>query len=294
MAVGVLDQVRPGVAATRLRDLKAWLGSSAGPRRYEFAAELEERLFDLAASIPIQFATVPSASIAVPARIGNPSEATAPGVVSPSGSRRHRAIPSRGRRAAGRTNSSLLQDSLMTNPLEAVRSRLLRFARGVRKPLWFAVGGVAVALVLALALVPQDRAASVPRPQAPARPAVGNARHPAHPSSVTDDPVAALGDLLADRSRCVRERSVICLDSVDENGSSAQRDDSALILAIRSGGEIPTGATISSHQPRLVERLGDSALVSLGANSDPASVLMIRSKAGWRLRSYLSGQPVKQ
>ena len=40
---------------------------------------------------------------------------------------------------------------------------------------------------------------------------------------------------------------------------------------------------------RLEERLGDSALVSLGdvTDSEPASLIMMKSEAGWRIRDYL-------
>jgi hypothetical protein len=106
--------------------------------------------------------------------------------------------------------------------------------------------------------------------------------------------VAALPALLAAREQCVHDLSVLCLDAVDEQASSALSDDSQLIMAIRAGGEIPPIATLTAGAPKVVERLGDSALVSLGRNSNPASVLMIRSKAGWRLRGFLDGEPIKR
>jgi hypothetical protein len=39
----------------------------------------------------------------------------------------------------------------------------------------------------------------------------------------------------------------------------------------------------------LVERLGDSALVGLGNGPEttPASTLVMRGEAGWRIRAYL-------
>ena len=67
------------------------------------------------------------------------------------------------------------------------------------------------------------------------------------------------------------------------------RSDSALIQQIQQGGELPKSATVNYSGPTLVERLGGSALLSLGANVEPASVLLIKVPSGWRIRDYLSG-----
>ena len=37
----------------------------------------------------------------------------------------------------------------------------------------------------------------------------------------------------------------------------------------------------------LVERLGDSALIDLPEGSDPASILLMRTADGWRIRDYV-------
>jgi len=37
----------------------------------------------------------------------------------------------------------------------------------------------------------------------------------------------------------------------------------------------------------LVQRLGDSALVFLGPGTEPASLLLVKGEAGWRIRDYL-------
>ncbi len=101
-----------------------------------------------------------------------------------------------------------------------------------------------------------------------------------------DDPVAALRELVARRERCFRELSVLCLEGVDEPGSAALDADRAALSAILDGGDPPTRIALAS--PALVERLGDSALVDLGADSDPASVLLLKGEAGWRIRDYLA------
>jgi hypothetical protein len=38
----------------------------------------------------------------------------------------------------------------------------------------------------------------------------------------------------------------------------------------------------------VVERLGDSVLVDLDPESQPASVLLMKGEAGWRIRDYVA------
>jgi len=104
-----------------------------------------------------------------------------------------------------------------------------------------------------------------------------------------DDPVAALVQLLADRARCVRDLSVLCLDAVLQRGSAALERDTAVIRALQSGGEQTPDAAVETNGPLLVERLGDSALLDLGdvPQTQPASALVMRGEAGWRIRDYL-------
>ena len=217
-------------------------------------------------------------------------------------------------------------------------------ARGVRRRVWIAAGGVAVSLVVALLVVPSgDPAADsrsspqdaggesaersrnvgdVPgersravREQAsdgsddPLRSGGGSApdpessadpEPPADPESsanpegtadavLGDDPVAAVDDLLALRARCLREISVLCLDGVAQPGSAAMQHDVAVVRALQAGGEQSPDAAIDAVGPVLVERLGDSALLDLGdvPQTQPASALVMRGEAGWRIRDYL-------
>ena len=120
---------------------------------------------------------------------------------------------------------------------------------------------------------------------------------------LSNDPVAAAGALLAERERCLRDLSVLCLDGVLQKGSAAMERDTAIIRSMQNGGEVPAEAVIAVGELSLVERLGDTALVSLGmpdarspvggtqqggaaANSKPASTLVMRGEAGWRIRDY--------
>jgi serine/threonine protein kinase len=198
-----------------------------------------------------------------------------------------------------------------------------RHARGVRRRYWTIAGGVAACLVVALFAVPQGQSPQASPPSSPATsspseaaPAAGNRagaqpegdeagrdsrgvrdgatpepgdEQPAEKAVLGDDPVAALVELLAQRERCVRDLSVLCLEAVLQEGSAALDRDTALIRAVQAGGEQTADATVLTPGPVLVERLGDSALLDLGdvPHTQPASALVMRGEAGWRIRDYL-------
>lgn len=158
----------------------------------------------------------------------------------------------------------------------------------VRPRVWVPAAVVGVALVGAVAIVP-------PSPATPDLDTVGapSVRAWPDPSAFEvppiEDPAAAAVELLAERDRCLRELSVLCLDSVGQPGSAALAADQQLVRALQTGGELPAPWRISADQVTVIERLGDSALVSLGAvtESEPASLLLMQGEAGWRIRSYL-------
>jgi hypothetical protein len=102
-----------------------------------------------------------------------------------------------------------------------------------------------------------------------------------------DDPVAAALALLERRAGCFAELSVLCLEHVDQQGSSALTADRAAIQQLRDGDEADY-ATAEADAARLVERLGDSALVEVGPQTAPASLLLMRSEAGWRIRDWVA------
>jgi hypothetical protein len=86
--------------------------------------------------------------------------------------------------------------------------------------------------------------------------------------------------------------SIVCIDTVDQPGSQAADADLALVRALQGGGEASDDAVIPVGDIAIVERLGDTVLLDLGAekpDSEPASVLIIRTEAGWRIRDYLAG-----
>jgi hypothetical protein len=156
----------------------------------------------------------------------------------------------------------------------------------VRRRVWVIAGAVAAALVIALLVVPQSsqdaRSAPLAEPAASTPPVADGGV----PSAVDgDDPIAALVELLAARERCIRDLSLLCLDAIDQDDSAALEDDRALLRSLQDGAEAPS--VIDATGAVLTERLGDTALITLGADSEPASILVMRSEAGWRIRDYL-------
>jgi hypothetical protein len=105
------------------------------------------------------------------------------------------------------------------------------------------------------------------------------------PSSDADEPVTAVGDLLRARDACFERGSEECLRSVDQADSALLTDD---LTAIRAS-EQP--APLGGRSLSVIQRTGDVVLMELapaegdaGAATQSASLLAMRSEAGWRLR----------
>jgi hypothetical protein len=100
--------------------------------------------------------------------------------------------------------------------------------------------------------------------------------------------------LLERRQQCLAERSVACLDAVHQPDSAAWNADVSRITAVQSGGELPE-ESFAPGNATLIDRMGDTALLAIGpVGAEPpthatASVLIIRTEAGWRIRSLLEG-----
>jgi hypothetical protein len=277
LALHLLERVRDAQQDARGMEFAQWI--RAAPPVFEFPSALEERLFDWAEAMPIAFPHGASlgkadAAVTVPARLG-PAAATAAA-----------ALPEPRESEPAPVSRGWLAAELLENPFAELRRRATRLAHGVRRRYWIAAAGIVVALVLALSLLPAGGAPPVQRAAmrtstpTPARTAV----------DLPDDPLLALPLLLKARASCFRDLSVLCLDDVDEASSAAFSTDAAAIQQIQQGGEITSSETENGETASLVERLGDSALLSLGAEHNPASVLMIRSGAGWRIRDFLTGK----
>lgn len=295
----VLGAARPGegVGAGSVQRLDDWLRTAALDPSFEFVAELEARLFDLAGPKPLEFARRGRGTLVVsPPGRGAGGQDPAVTVSEPA------AAHSAGVRVRPVSPPDRLSALLDASPVQIARRMLLPAIASVRRPVWVVAGGIGVALVAALVLVPQGGGAQRARADAPLhqRATQATTSPTPQPAMAADagrqtNPIDALGVLLGARADCFTARSVRCLSGVDDPASAALIADSAAVQRRQKGDEIPRGSALVAPAPRLVEQLGDSALVQLdargaGAHAKPASVLMIRTKAGWRIRSYLSGK----
>ena len=250
LAVTVLERV-PAAAA-----LRTWLQSLvAFPP--SFATTLGERLFELGAATPVRFAADSAEAALVPSRTTVGDVVVQPEPIAP--------VP-RWR--------------------QLVDPYLRRIPERFRAPRWIAAGAGALTLVVAIAVVPSGggSATELAPTAAPSAATSGPV--------VEDDPIAAYETLAEAREGCIRDLSILCLDSVLQQDSAAMREDLALIASIErgSGGE----AELAAGAPSLRERMGDAALIEFEDQREPApdslrSVLLIKTEAGWRIRSYVRG-----
>ncbi|MFE6966221.1 hypothetical protein ACFVAJ_13985 [Agromyces sp. NPDC057679] len=101
-----------------------------------------------------------------------------------------------------------------------------------------------------------------------------------------EDPVEAAVALLALRQDCFDALDAACLAQVDQPGSAIERADLALLSAAREGADIePTGYALDALE--VTAAMGDAVLVRVpyaDPEREPASLLVMRSEAGWRLR----------
>jgi len=209
------------------------------------------------------------------------------------GTHRHRAErESFGRRSAGR--------------LRVVRGSVARELAVVRPRVW--IGGTAALLVAIsgavavpmLAAAAHDTPPAAVDPTAPLSPATDGdtpapaAPGPAEPSADavatgSPDPDVAAPALLRLRAACLGSGTEGCLAGVDQPDSAMEDADRA---ASRSGPQ--DGAELhESDRLDRAQRLGDTALITLHANGEeapgrrPASLLIVRGEAGWRIRDLM-------
>jgi hypothetical protein len=153
-------------------------------------------------------------------------------------------------------------------------------------------GGAAIAAAaVLLAVIPPGSAGERPAAatESPAPESSSATRDEARDlPEMGDDPALAAVALLERREECFRELSILCLDGVDQLDSVALAADHAVIVELRAGREAAP-STVEPIDPRVVERLGDSALVDIGPETSPASLLIMRSEAGWRIRDWVAG-----
>ena len=215
---------------------------------------------------------------------------------------------------------SLATESRDEHPLVTLRSRMVSVLKPVRTPVWIAGGAGLGALVIALTIIPSAHSEPAGRPlttagaSATAGPsATGPAGAPGGPAGLGvspsatpaaeavsaiegDDPLAAARSLLATRTRCFTTHSMSCLDTVDQAGSAVIESDRDLLRGLKKGVPLPAEATLEGFMPRLIQQLGDSAIIQLVAadggvvtDKNPAPLLLVRNEAGWRIRDLSLG-----
>lgn len=104
-----------------------------------------------------------------------------------------------------------------------------------------------------------------------------------------DDPVAAVPHLLAARSACVAAARQDCLAGSDQVGSPIMAADLYRAQNLEGGAPLREHTDYAGRTAVLIERTGNSALLTLepgadAAYNEPASLLVIKGEAGWRLR----------
>jgi serine/threonine protein kinase len=189
----------------------------------------------------------------------------------------------------------LLAQVLESGPARLVRTNVERRWRSWsarRRRTTLAVASAAMVLAIALVAVPAPAPSAGPVANGTADPApVPQSSQPPHLDGADgvsgDDPLGALSALLARRSDCFRDLSEVCLSDVDERGSSAWAEDRAALDALLSQAEQPV--LLDAAGATLVQRMGDSALILLAPGTEPASLLLLKGEAGWRIRDYLAG-----
>lgn len=167
------------------------------------------------------------------------------------------------------------------------RERLGSLVAPVRPRFWVLGGATLLAIVTGVVVVSQPE----PDARLPVAPAAAASPSPTpmleDPQGAgAEDPAVALRALLEVRAGCIHDLSVLCLDAVAQPGSSALARDQQLVRDLQQGGEVPD--VILADEIVVEERLGGTALLTVtSSNGEPASILVMRSEAGWRIRDYL-------
>ncbi|GAB3388184.1 hypothetical protein GCM10027568_08950 [Humibacter soli] len=177
-----------------------------------------------------------------------------------------------------------------------IGTRVRSVARTRRRALVVAAGAAAAVTVGALLVLPPGNSPGHAEPGASQEPghrsAESGPRPSASPKPVSsdamrisgDDPVTAAASLLSVRSGCLERADAEGLTEVEQEGSPILAADTALVAAGARTAPAPSESQLS-----LTESLGDAAVIAIaggeGTETKPASALLIRTDAGWRLRA---------
>ncbi|GAA3746278.1 hypothetical protein GCM10022239_22310 [Leifsonia bigeumensis] len=317
----------PGVAADLARlagvcratlgpdagEVRAWLDQAdlahptepADPQAW--LKELADRLFRCAEAKPVHFERWEAghSPTRLPPRLGWDPDAMAAEVPEPAGS-----SPVREAFSLLHLPESFLGivtdrlgPLLEKGPFAALKSKVRQVLAPVRKPVWIIAGIVVAAVVATVMLLPGPSSGPAPSSRPGASSATPEPLAGSHPETAppvvvdaavtADDPVAAAGALLAARATCLHEASVLCLDGVAQPGSAAMEAGSYRIRLIQEQGIVPEEPELVGAAISLVDRLGDSALLSADTSEGAsASLLLVKTDQGWRIRDLVFADEV--
>ena len=276
LALAALDRVP---AASHLREWFAALSVYPDALLSEFSA----RLFELAEATPVRFAADSTQVSNIPGRVVATLRVESHGQVGPRG-QVEPVVPVelRERVEPVETKAPTLMTALAKRARAAAAPYLDRVPPRFRKPKYAAVAAGVAALLVAIAVVPAGGGTAALTPILAPTPAAAGA-------VVEDDPVAAFAELVPARNQCVRDLSILCLDTVLQENSAAMDDDVALIQSIERGDG--GTAVLRPLNVEVGERMGDAVLLTYqhGPEGEPASALLVKGEAGWRIRTYVAG-----
>lgn len=282
-------------------------------------AELERRLFAAAASEPIAGIDVPTRTLRLPARIVAPMAVSPP---HDDEQRAERPVARRTHGIRALLGLTQLPEDLGARVASAIddvpgsrtRTRIASVIRARSRVL--TVGGLigGGALVLMLTLVPPATATDQPDridnvdavrhpPPGEAEDVSPGADPPVEteaeagiranadqadgtPMVAGDDAAGAARSLLERRVECFAMLDLECLETVLQPGSAIESTDRTRMLAARDGAA-PTDDGYDLATVQVTAEMGDAVLIGVlraTPQREPASLLMVRGEAGWRLR----------
>ncbi|WP_350346738.1 hypothetical protein ABIQ69_08740 [Agromyces sp. G08B096] len=106
-------------------------------------------------------------------------------------------------------------------------------------------------------------------------------------STSASDAASAVAELLVRRDTCFDRLDLACLDGVVQAGSALEAADRTAILDGQSGAAPGGREAYDLAAPSILGEMGEAWLVGVpyaDAQREPASVLVMRTEAGWRLR----------
>lgn len=298
----VFDCLDRGTPAARQSEfLAAWFeGATSAVPFHPCLDELERRLFEWAPAVPVRReGPEPPSPRNTPGRIVSPTSDVQLQAESPGDVATHRLPQWLGLLHLPEELAPTLVRALDDAPGASLLRRARARMKGKRRAVIVAVCVATATAVLALTLLapvdgPSDRgteptaAAAGTEPQKEDAPTAG-IDHTALAAITGDDPVAAVPHLLAARSACLARVSGDCLAGADQASSPIMAADLERSRRAQAGETSSPGSDYALFAAVLIERTGNSALVALepaadAADNKPASLLVIKGEAGWRLR----------